>query len=216
MRALFLAAAGSIACGQADEKFGLEAPIASDEQEAYPSGDFGWNVDNVIPNMAFTGYLHLDPSTLVGRNGIGTVRFSDFYDPDGSRGLRFLLVGIHDAWCPPSIDQEDFTNGTNYLQGNVMGESFALQYAPKGVRFLTLLQQGTHYQHDATISDLWIWMSQHGSRISEALLPSNELELNVIEVAVPYNIIIDTRTMRIKATYLGFEGSFPELDALLR
>jgi hypothetical protein len=219
MRFLFgCAAATMMACGgHAESSTGLEAPSVSDSAPAYPTGDdFGWNVGNVAPNMAFTGYLHLDPTTTIDPNAlVGTVRLSDFYDPHGSRGLTYLAVSVHDAWCPPSNTQEDFTNGANYTGQNTGLENFATSLAAKGVRFLTLLEQGMKYPEQATIDDLIEWDIHHQARVSEGLLAADELSMNVMGNEVPYNVIIDARTMKIVDVSVGFDPQMITLRVLV-
>jgi len=210
-------AAALIACGgRTERQGGLEGPSAFETSAAYPTGSFGWNVGDLAPNMAFTGYLHVDPSTTIDPSErVGTVRLSDFYDADGSRGLTHLVVTIHDEWCGPSVEQEDFTNGADSYGANPGKQSFARDYAARGVRFLTLLQQGPQWPLDATVTDLASWAQKHEARVSEALLSSDELMLDVVEAEVPYTFVIDARTMRIEVVWVGFLGDLAKLDALL-
>ena len=70
--------------------------------------------------------------TFTGRtDGIGSprgsVRFSDYYDPDGKRGLRFLLVNATTLWCPYCVEE---TKGLPSMKAD---------YDGRGVRFMTLL-----------------------------------------------------------------------------
>jgi hypothetical protein len=212
MRTLLLgcAAAALIACGgRTNEAHGLEGPTVEETSGAYPTGDFGYEVGKVLPNVAFLGYQHLDPDTAIDTalDSVGVVHFSDYYDPDGARGLRYLVVAVQVGWCPPSNEEEDFVNGAS---------GAALKYEASGVRFMTLLQEGPAFGTDATEMDLLSWTKDHSARTTQALISHQEINLDVVGAAWPYNMIIDTKTMRVVATWLGFYYGFGPLDALIR
>ena len=212
-------AAALIACGgRTDAQHGLEGPTSAETAVAYPSGDYGYDVGEIIPNVAFLGYEHLDPSTVIDTKtaAIGSVRFSDFYDPNGERGLTYLYVSVEYMWCAPSNEEEDFINGGNWAEENSLGVSFATKYAAKGVRFMTLLADGPTFGTDATVMDLTNWVERHESRDSEGLLPREELALNVLGPTGPYNMIVDVRTMRVVDVEIGFDSNFTKLASLLK
>lgn len=212
-------AAALIACGgRTDEKYGLEGPSSEPTDVAYPKGEYGYDVGQVIPNVAFLGYEHLDPTTVIDTKtqDIGTVRFSDFYDPSGERGLTYLYVSIQYVWCGVSNTQDDLTNGANWTGANNVDPiiDFATQYEDRGVRFMTLLAAGPVARTDATIDDLMNWVTHHQARISEALVPSDQLTMNVLGDAAPYEMIVDLRTMRVVDTEIGFDWEMKKLAAL--
>lgn len=212
------AAATLIACGGRtdDVHSGLEGPTVEPNDVAYPSGDQGYDVGNVIPNVAFLGYEHLDPTTEIDTKAedIGRVRFSDFYDPTGERGLTYLYVSLQYVWCGPSNEQDDFTNGANWTGANP-GYNYASQYASAGVRFVTLLADGPTYYVDATVNDLMLWVDHHKARVSEAILPHDELALNILGAVAPYNVIVDLRTMRVVDVEVGFDTRMAHLANLV-
>jgi hypothetical protein len=213
------AAAALIACGgRTDSKYGLEGPTTSGEETVdYPKGEYGYDVGSVVPNATFLGYEHMDPSTLVDPNvDVGRVRFSDFYDPDGARGLSFLVVVVQVVWCGPSNQQDDFTNGGNWTGTNGTAIDFATQYEHDGVRFMTLLQQGPTFGVDATMNDLQLWITHHKARTSQALVTGAEMMLDVVGAAWPYNMIVDLQTMRVVGTWLGFDYDNKTLNDLIR
>ncbi|HEX4513978.1 MAG TPA: hypothetical protein VH054_10590 [Polyangiaceae bacterium] len=209
-------AAALIACGgRTDDKLGLEGPSSGTSAADYPAGDYGYDIGKVVPNVAFVGWEHTDPATTIDTKAdpIGTVRISDFYDPSGLRGLTYLVVSVHVVWCAPSNEQDDFTNGANWTGGNTGGANFAERYASKGVRFMTLLEQGPTFGTDATLDDLRGWVTHHVARTSQALVSRDEMALDVVGPAWPYNMIVDLRTMRVVDTWLGFDVDNVELDA---
>ena len=186
---------------------GLEGPTVGTETVDYPAGDQGYDLGSVVPNVAFLGYEHLDPSTEIDTSApdaFGRIRFSDFYDPHGERGVDFLYVSLQYAWCGPSNQQDDFTNTT-----------VASDYASKGVRFMTLLADGPVVGTDATVNDLMNWVNHHKSRISEGLLAHDELAVNVLGANAPYNMIVDVRTMRVVDVEIGFDMQFSKLASLV-
>jgi hypothetical protein len=213
------AAAALIACGgrMSGNGEGLAGPTVGGETADYPTGAQGFDVGDVVPNIAFVAYEHLDPTTKIdtGTDPIGAVRLSDFYDPIGERGLTFLYVSLQYVWCEPSNEQDDFTNGANYGGQNTGDASFASQYAAKGVRFMTLLADGPSVGTDATVQDLMNWVNHHEARISEGIIPHDELTMNVLGAAAPYNMIVDVRTMRVVDVAIGFDTSFSKLASLV-
>jgi hypothetical protein len=222
MRTFFIlgATAALIACGgRTDDvpKYGLQGPTQGGNAADYPVGDYGYDVGDVVPNIAFLGYEHLDPTTTIDVKAeeVGAVRFSDFYDPNGDLGLSFLYVSVQYVWCGPSNQQEDFTNGGNWTGANTGNAGMALEYASKGVRFMTLIADGPTSSVEATVDDLRNWVTHHEARISEAILPHDALAINVLDAAAPYNMIIDVRTMRIVDVEVGFDSNFSKLASLV-
>ncbi len=213
------AAAALIACGgRTDVTYGLEGPTSGQDEATtdYPKGDYGYDVGKIVPNVAFLGWEHVDPMTLVDvAEPMGKVRMSDFYDPSGARGLSFLVVTVQVVWCEPSNEQDDFTNGANYTGANTAAANFATQYAPAGVRFMTLLEEGPVFGVDATLDDLRGWVTHHAARTSQALVSSDEMAIDVVGPVWPYNVIVDLRTMRIVATWIGFDIGNKTLNALI-
>lgn len=57
----------------------------------YPAGPYGKTVGATMPNISWEGY----------RDGTGewtTISLLDYYDPDGSRGIRAIKVGAAALW----------------------------------------------------------------------------------------------------------------------
>ena len=57
----------------------------------YPAGPYGKAVGSVMPNIAWEGY----------RDGTGEwtkITLLDYFDPDGSRGIRAIKIGAAALW----------------------------------------------------------------------------------------------------------------------
>lgn len=90
------------ACGTNDPEIPpdlLDAIRASGGQSgSYPTGPYGTTPGDVVRNLCFDGWRDpvaagFDPSRFE------RLCFGDFHDPDGSEGIRVLLVNTAALWC---------------------------------------------------------------------------------------------------------------------
>ncbi len=142
----------------------------------YPTGD-------VIPNFC------LDD---------GTVSFclAQLYDPQGELAARLIHITVFATWCGPCTDEADFITGSNVTGANPSGISWAKELAPKVV-FLDVLTDGANLQ---------AWIAAHGDFVPTLADPGTEsLGVYFDGAAVPLNIDIDARTMKILDSSNGFD-----------
>jgi hypothetical protein len=146
---------------------------------------------NQIQNFSFLGYPNGDSS-----KGLQTIALSDFYDPEGKLGYKLLHLGAAAVWCVP-CNQE--TKATVPLAPGLLKQ---------GVVFAQTLENGTTLGQAATQTDLDNWISEYKPTFTEMLDPDN-MNLGVFFAAaeVPWNAIIDARSMEVLADGVGYSGN---------
>src|SRR5262245_708490 len=66
----------------------------------YPAGPYGTDIGSVAPNMSFLGWKNATAENY-DANAFDRVSFADFYDPDGSKGNKLLVINASAVWCGP-------------------------------------------------------------------------------------------------------------------
>src|SRR5207302_10685283 len=88
----------------------------------YPAGPYGLRVGDVIdPSLTWQGYAE-------NATAPSTIRITDLFDCDGSRGIHALLIDNSTQWCEPC--QEEAKDLGTKMKG---------QLGQDGVHALTLL-----------------------------------------------------------------------------
>jgi hypothetical protein len=196
----------ALACGSSSTGAGAGASgdsgtthmtgTTSDGGYPYPSTNPGFNArkgtipGNQIMNYTFQGYPNGDEA-----KGLQTITLADFYDPDGKKGYKLLHLDVGALWCGP-CNQE-----------TVATVPLVPMYAKEGVVFAQAIDQGAAVGVAATTTDLNNWVTKYKSNFTEMLDP-NDAQLGTFfdASAVPWNAIIDTRTMEILTAGTGYSG----------
>jgi hypothetical protein len=175
-----------------------------DAGPGYPPGPYGINVGDVIENATFDGYADFFATRL------SKISFSDFYNPtDSPQQPRLLVIAMMAMGSGPDQMQEQQTDAS-YWNSN-------------RVEFIGVFAWGFTLQ-PATESDLATWASSFdpSSHSHPLQLDPDFSQLNAFFVAsgqsVPYNIVVDARSMKIVDLLLGaqlFDSSHPVLNAEL-
>lgn len=174
---------------------------------AYPTADLGTNArkgsiaGNRMANLRFLGY----PTGVV-EDGIKTVALSDFFDPQQK---KFSIIHIQAAgsWCTYCQQEaREFTPEVAALQAKKIG-------------WLTVLAEGTSQGKGASLTDLNKWIAQHKSPNPHAVdTDSQNLGIFFPAGGLPWNAILDARSMEILAVsvgYGGLDGTKADLDKWL-
>ena len=181
---------------------GVSAP-ASCVALGYPEGPYGSDVGGVVQNVCLRGWLAPDRVQHVNAS-LEPIELSDFYDPDGTRGIELLLVNTAAVWCSACrIEHEDLPMR-------------AATYAPKGLRIVGSLFQDQK-QNPATVEDLSRWVETFGTNFPMTLDPSYAFGLYASAESAPLNLLIDPKTMTILRKYIGDQSAvmWPYIDAQL-
>ena len=163
----------------------------------YPSGPYGTSVGNVFPNATFSGYRD-------GTGTWGTLTMQDYYDPDGKRGIKGVLLVGSASWCGPC--QEEAKNLASIYPG----------YKTKGARFLGGLIEDSS-RNPATKATVDTWVKAFKTNYDMVADPEQKL-LPAGGVGIPYSVVINPRTMKVEKTWSGadpYATSIPQLDTVI-
>jgi hypothetical protein len=149
----------------------------------YPAGPYGITVGSTIdPSLTWQGYL-------VGATSPTTIKITDYYDPDGSKGINALVLDTSAQWCiacqGEAAQIPGWVSSTAPNAGNWNG---------LGVRVLTLVVQ-TNANEPASIQTALQWRTQYSlaSVLDVVADPNASFTTNVF----PLNLLVDPRTMKI-------------------
>lgn len=174
-------------------------PVTGD----YPPGPYGMAVGMTFPDLKLMGYLG-------GTGPWTTIDLEHYYDPDGSRGINGLYVTGSAPWCAGCV-----------AEGQSFPALFANKYEAEGAKLLTALLQDTSMA-PATQATVDSWIAEYHTTYDIAadpglsVLPTNDQGGG--SVALPYNYVIDPRTMRVVQINAGpyfTGGGIAGLDAVL-
>jgi len=171
----------------------------------YPSGPYAASLNDKglpIEDIEFAkGWLDpkadgYDPAKLV------SIRLSDFYDPDGSKGHELLMLNTAAGWCGACKNEHEGT-GTNPSLGE-----HAAELAPKGLVVLSGLFEDGNFQ-PAQEKHLVAWAKTYETNFPFVLDPTYKLGTKFAPKDVaPLNLIVDAKTMKL---LLGTTGDKSEV-----
>jgi thiol-disulfide isomerase/thioredoxin len=158
----------------------------------------GTEVGDTIANLAFKGRASGITSPQV------TMQLSDWYDPDGKKGLTYLVIDVSALWCTYCKEEAPQIAG------------MAAKYGPKGVVFFTDVAQDAN-RNNATDADVDAWIQTYKMVTPVGTDPNFALGAFFDPNSMPLNMIIDLRTMTIvkKITGEGLPQVQAELDSRL-
>ena len=158
----------------------------------YPSAPYGTVPASVVENFSFLGWKAPDAANFE-QEALERVSLADFHDPDGSKGIKLILVNASAVWCGVcNAEARDINVGNKYSQ-----------YKARGVEFVWTLFEDAQ-GNPATPVDLANWASVYEVDFPIALDPSLKLGSFFSSDATPMNLLIDARTMRIVDKLLGY------------
>lgn len=192
---LLLVALGTMAgcdgdCDFADDV--VEGRADNPDGVAYPEGTYGATPrqgtlpGDIFPNFGFPGYV--DSAT---GGSLQTVSLADFYDPE-MRRYRVLHLSAVAMWCPYCARE------TEQLA------AVAPALRQEGAGLLQLIIDGPSQGEAPDRCDLEDWIDDHDTGFT-VVLDSGARRLGTVTAiqSVPYNAIIDTRTMEVLDTGTG-------------
>jgi hypothetical protein len=161
----------------------------------YPAGPYGLTQGSIVPpDLSWQGFAENGDNTPT------TIRISDFLDCDGSKGINALLVAEAAYWCDKCVKE---AQGTVPLLGP--GE-----WGQKGVHVVTLVVQDFS-GNPATITTARNWRTTY-QLTQETVCADPDWTFG--DSAMPLNILIDPRTMRIVYVRGGYGGVDTSVEAL--
>jgi hypothetical protein len=155
---------------------------------AYPDGPYRKQVGSTLdPSLTWQGFA-------LGANDPTTVKVTDFYDCDGTKGVSALLLDESATWC-----------GECQVEAMKLAPLASGDWVQQGVAWVTLMYQ-EQLDQPATTSTALAWRNQFGlSHSTVCADPQWTLESYGIDPSsgavngFPTNAVVDPRTMRIVA-----------------
>lgn len=171
---------------------------------AYPPPPYGNTTGTVAANMRFAGWL--DPlAAAYDPTQSSVVEFAQFYDPDNTKDVEFLLVSAVAVWC--GVCQQEYAD--------LDSAQVYKKMRPRGVQMLGILFEDNDGQ-PAAYSDLKNWASAFRVGFPFVLDPSFNSGVYFDRSATPMNMLIDAKTMKIVWVITGYDpDAYDQLDRLL-
>jgi hypothetical protein len=190
--------------GAGNPDSGAPAETGPTEVDGYPVGPYGMKVGQVFPDLTLEGY----------RDGKGDwveLAVRDYYDPTGDKGIRGLYLTVSAPWCAACQGEAKSLPGM-----------YDSKYRASGARFLTAIVQDADSKPAgrATV-DAWVstYKTNYDVAADGAMTTVPRDATGGGSIALPYNYVIDPRTMRITQINAGpvfYGAQIPGLDPLLK
>lgn len=161
----------------------------------YPCGPYGVNIDDVTKNLEFVGYSdpkehckeHKDKvmDTTTSRR----ISFKEFHLGDSSctqYKREILWVMVSAGWCTPC--QKEVSKTQN---------EYALNQVDQRVAILNILTETDNLSEPATDAFIKKWIQSFNLTFPVGMDPSFKLGAYFDVKAVPFNMLIETKTMKI-------------------
>ena len=167
--------------------------------KVYPSGPYGSQVDQVFPNLAFSAMPKPDRASLT------PISLIDYYDPDRQHHKLLHLMVIA-MWCPVCAQETS------------MMPAVYDEYYERGLRVMQIAVNGFERRTSANLCDAQKWIEKYGLAFPLCLDPGAETLAQIIKiVGVPWNVTIDTSTMRITSRMFAAPVDYKKyIEALLQ
>jgi hypothetical protein len=176
------------------------APPAVASDPGYPAGPYGYSVDDVLPDLSFSGKRVPvgQPASAVPSETIslGSLR---------AAGVRYLVVETAGAWCSDCAGDQP---AMMQLEAD---------YAPKGVAAAEVLLEGA-YDAAASMDDVDGWSRDHAVSGTLLLDAGRAFEHAAGIIGFPSYFIVEAASMKIvnrTIKPLVEQPLGPVLDALL-
>ena len=167
--------------------------------DGYPAGPYEAIAGAVFPPLSLAGFP--DGSTTW-----GTLSMREYFDPDGAKGVRGVVVIVAAEWC-------EVCKGEARWEPN----AYLTNYRAKGARFITPLVQDVNHK-PATRATATTWRDVFSIPYAVAIDPDlATLPKGLGALKLPYVFVIDPRTMRVEHVYSAAQPppTLPALDTVL-
>ncbi len=139
----------------------------------------GTRIGDRIPNLAFQGYVDGDRAS-----GLRTISLADFYDPDQKRH-KLLHLQAAATWCSICSSESEAT----VIVKEPLGQ--------EGAVFLQVVVNGNALNRGPSLDEVHAWMDRHAANYSIAIDVRTVRLAGLGVTTVPWNMLIDTRSMEI-------------------
>jgi hypothetical protein len=176
---------GTVEAGPADtgaqaQDSGLPVDSGTEAGCAYPAGPYGTSMGSVIdPSSTWQAYLPnaTTPTTL---------KMSDLYDCNGSKGINAIVFDNAAQWCVACQYVAAYIPGWMSASGG--------NWSALGVAFVTLIIQTNNYE-PATIDTAEQWRSMFN--LAPNTYVAADPQITFATDSLPHTLLVDPRTMTI-------------------
>lgn len=173
---------------------GPSTPSGDYRKRTYPAGPYGTGLGATIEDYSFLGW-HDPVAAGYDETKLEEVSLSEYYDPDGSKGLKLIWINASAVWCSVCrTEMKDIkTNGVRAA------------YEPRGVKMIVTLFEDAR-SGPAKPTDLRNWgkAAAHSIDFPLVLDPGFKLGAFFTSDATPLNMLVDARTMKIVDATMGY------------
>lgn len=168
-----------------------------DASRPYPTGGgTDYNVGGVVENISLNGYTKGIAQGSVWR----PIELAEFYDPDGSKGYKTLFVNIGSRWCPYCKLE---AAGDNTVDPPVPSlNEICKSRAASGLVCYTAILEDEAYNRVEKVDVSW-WANEFNTEYPLVMDPNFRWTVYGEASAVPHNLFIDTKTMKLLAICHG-------------
>jgi hypothetical protein len=161
----------------------------------YPAGPYGTAVGDVLPKtLSWKGFA-------AGATATTSIGAADLFDCDGSKGVNAVVLDVSASWCPSC--QEEAPSVETQIEG---------AWGADGVRILTLLVEDEN-RGPASTQTARDWIDAFGlAKLEVVADPGDTFSVH----ALPTNILVDPRTMKIVSIQEGYDDTDQSPDTLAK
>ena len=164
------------------------APALGCSTPDYPAGPYGDDTDTLAVDRCFQGW-RAPKKTAHTAPALEDISLGNFYDPKGTR-YEILLLNTAAVWCSVCKTEHQ-----------TLPEHYA-EYALCGLAIVSALFQNNAGK-PAELADLKTWVEAFDVPFPMVLDPDYQLQDYASAETAPLNLVIDARTMRILAKFIG-------------
>jgi hypothetical protein len=168
-------------------------------EDGYPVGPYANFAGRTFAPLTFPGYAE-------GSTTWGTLATRDWFDPDGSKGIKGIVIIAAAQWC--AVCQSE---------AHWVPKAYVDTYKARGARFLTVMIQDAKYA-PATKIVADQWRDAFSIPFAIGIDPKlTTIPPDVGAVKLPYTYVIDPRTMKIEQVYSAAiaPSTIPALETVL-
>lgn len=160
----------------------------------YPKQGFGNKLGGIVkPGLKWEGFPEMSDTA-------STVLMEDYYDCDGSKGINAVLVLTSATWCGACQEEATELKGT--------GATFA-KWEEMGIKVITLMIEDVNQGQAATVTTAEKWKKQF--KLLNAVVADPKFSFAPPtggSIGLPYQVLIDPRTMTIVDVQEGYSGQY--------
>jgi hypothetical protein len=138
-----------------------------------------------IPNFTFQAYVNGDRG-----KGLQTVSLADFYDPE-QKHHKVLDIQISQVWCTICSVETDSTS------------QLIAELTADGAVFLQIMTSGSDASRGPALEEVDAWVDRHEMTYTLAIDVRARRMSGLGVNTVPWDILVDTRTMEILDSSAG-------------